>query len=168
MKNLLLYRIITYILLVIAAFMGLVLFSAILQALANPVALLPLFLLACIVIYTYCSWRFLRKGIDKKMVCKSSLRDLIRVNGYITIALASLSLFQIIILLTQPGLVNETMEQAIASQPGNSETTAEMVRKWTPFMLRFMLAYSSLLVVHTILSFRLLKIYNGVFGDPAN
>jgi hypothetical protein len=165
MKNLVIYRVITYILLFVAAFFSVGVFSSLLAALANPVALLPVFLLACVIIYTYCSWRFLVRGIDKQIPLKPVLRDLIKVNGYITIALAALCLLQMIIVLTQPASINMIIEQARAAQPAGKEMTDEMLLTWTNYILRFLVAYSALLVIHTIITFRLLKRFSGVFTE---
>ncbi|HTF27939.1 MAG TPA: hypothetical protein VK625_03795 [Flavitalea sp.] len=167
MKNLIIYRIITYILLFVAAFLSVGVFTSLLAALSNPVALLPLFLLACIIIYSYSSWRFLVRGIDKNIPCKITLRDLIKVNGYITLGLASLCLFQMIVVLTQPGMINSILEQVKAAQPAGQQMTEEVLLKWTHFTLRFLMAYSSLLIIHTILTFRLVKRYPEVFEPPA-
>lgn len=166
MKNLIIYRIITYILLFIAAFLSVGVFTSLLAALSNPVALLPLFLMACIIIYSYSSWRFLVRGIDKNIPCKNTLRDLIKVNGYITLALASLCLFQMIVVLTQPGMISSILDQVKAAQPAGQQMSEEVLLKWTHFTLRFLMAYGTLLIVHTILTFRLLKRFPDVFEPP--
>ncbi|MET0298710.1 MAG: hypothetical protein ABW036_03080 [Flavitalea sp.] len=168
MKNLVIYRILAYLLLFVAAFLSAGIFLSIPAALMAPATLLPLFLMSCIVIYTYCSWRFLVRGIDKNMVLKPSLRDLIRINGYITLVLAGLMLFQMIVMLTQPGLINEILDQLRAAQPEGAEITDEMLIKWTHFILRFLTAYSALLVVHTLLTLRMIKQYAYVFDEPAD
>jgi len=167
MKNLIIYRIITYILLFVAAFLSVGVFTSLLAALSNPVALLPLFLMACIIIYSYSSWRFLVRGIDKNIPCKITLRDLIKVNGYVALGLASLCLFQMIVVLMQPGMINGILEQVKAAQPAGQQMSEEVLLKLTHFVLRFIMAYSSLLIIHTILTFRLLKRYREVFEPSA-
>jgi hypothetical protein len=166
MKNLIIYRIITYILLFIGAFLAFGVLTSLPGALANPVALLPLFLIACVIIYTYCSWRFLIKGIDRNLPCKPSLRDLIKVNGYISVVLGSLFLFQMIVVMTQPTLIDGVLEQVKTAQPEGTLMSDEALLKWVRVTLAFLLAYSALLIVHTFLTFRLVKEYREVFDEP--
>ena len=90
MKNLGIYRVMTYLLLFVAAFMSVGVFTSLLAALANPVGLLQVFVLACVIIYTYCSWRFLVRGIDKGIPSKPVMRDLIKVNAYVSVAVGAL------------------------------------------------------------------------------
>jgi len=168
MKNLVIYRVISYILLFIAAFLSVGLFSTLLSALANPLALLPLFLVACVIIYTYCSWRFLVRGLDKGIVSRPVLRDLIKVNGYITLVLAAICLFQIIMVLLEPAMIPTIIEQAKAAQPPGNPMGEEMLAKAVQFTLRFLLAYSALLAIHTVLTLRLVKQNPQVFEEPAN
>ncbi len=168
MKNLTGYRIVTYVLLFIAAFLSMGLLTNFIGALANPVALLPLFLVACVVIYTYCSWRFLVRGIDRGMTLKISLRDLIKVNGYITMALSGFMVFQMIILLSNPELIGPIMEQARAAQPSGSEITDASLHKMLQGTMMFLLGYASLLLIHAFVTIRLLKRYAGVFEDTSH
>ncbi len=168
MKNLVPYRIISYILLFIAAFLSMAVFTSMIGALANPVALLPLFLVACIIIYTYCSWRFLVRGIDRDMPCSNTLRDLIRINGYITLVLAGMGLFQMIVIMANPEMIELVIEQARAAQPAGREMSEDMLRQMTKYTLAFLLGYTLLLVLHSIISLRLLKQYQYLFEPPAD
>src|SRR3954470_1418467 len=100
MKALLIvYRLLTFILLPIAAILGFLDISLLLLALANPAALLPVFAIACIVIYVFTSFFFLIKGILGGMQCKPSLRDWIRVNAFVSIAFCSLGILEYITLI---------------------------------------------------------------------
>ncbi len=167
MNNLTGYRIVTYVLLFVAALLSMGLLTNIVAALANPAALLPLFLVACVVIYTYCSWRFLVRGIDRGIVLKTSLRDLIKVNAYITMALSAIVLFQMIILLSNPQLVAPVMEQARAAQPAGSEISDEMLRKMIKATMMILLGYAVLLIIHSFITMRLIKRYAQVFEDKS-
>jgi hypothetical protein len=88
------YRIISFILLPVAGILGFFGLFALMAAVANPSFLLGVFMLACIVIYTFCSFSFLSKGILGNRPCKPSLRDWIRVNAFVSLAFAVLSLGQ--------------------------------------------------------------------------
>lgn len=168
MKNLTIYRVISYIILFFAAFLSVGVFTSLLAALANPAALLPIFLMSCIIIYTYSSWRFLVRGIDKGIVSKPILRDLIKVNGYITMALAAFMLIQSVVVLFQPQLISDLLAQVKAAQPANSPVSDETLAGWVNVLLRFLIAYCLLLILHTIITFRLLKRYPDVFAEPSN
>ena len=168
MKNLIVYRIITYILLFIAAFMSVGVFSSLLAALANPVALLPIFLLACVIIYTYCSWRLLVRGIDKGIPLKPVVRDLIRINGIISLVLGAIILIQMLMVLVKPALLQDIMKQAKDAQPPGSDWNDTMLLSWTRFMVKFLLVYGAMLVVHPLLTLRLVKRFRDLFQEPAN
>lgn len=166
MRNLILYRILSYILLVIAAFFSFGVVLAFFSALANPVLLLGVFVMACVVIYSYTSWRFLTRGIDKNLSCKSSLRDLIRVNAFVTIGFGALTLFEAIVILSQPHLITDITNQMAAMQPGGE--AANITPKTVELLFRFMLTYGVILMIHCFITFRLLKQYRNVFDPPGS
>jgi hypothetical protein len=168
MKNFGLYRVLTYILFTIGGFMALMLLTMILAALANPVLLLPVFLVACVVIYTYSSWRFLSKGIDAHQYCRPSLRDLIRVNGYGTLAFALLTGIQCATLLLKPALLNELIDQAMSMQQTSVEGLEGTLNKAMQFAIKFLLGYSIMLLVHVFISFRLLREHADAFEIPSD
>ena len=64
MKNLTLYRILTWFLLIIAGFLAFALLSLLVAALGNPLMLMPLLLFAALVVYSVSSWNFLRKALN--------------------------------------------------------------------------------------------------------
>ncbi|KYP13077.1 hypothetical protein [Flavihumibacter sp. CACIAM 22H1] len=168
MNNLTVYRILTYVLLAIAGFLSLLLIGMLLAALVNPVLLLQVFLLACVIIYSYCSFRFLNRGIDAHLYCRPSLRDLIRVNGYGTLAFASLNLVVSCTLLVRPGMLNEVAEQALSMQKEQVEGMEEMMINYMKYTLRFLLFYSAALLVHVYMSFRLIRLHADAFDIPTN
>ena len=57
---------------------------------ANPSALILVFILACLVIYTFASFRFLKGGIEKELPQPLKLKDWIKVNAYVSFFLCSL------------------------------------------------------------------------------
>jgi arginine exporter protein ArgO len=164
MKNLILYRILSYILLIIAGILSLGVLVAFLSALANPVLLLGVFIMACVIIYSYTSWRFLTRGIDQNLPCKPSLRDLIRVNAFVTIGFSALTLFEAIVILTQPHLITTITEQMAAMQP-SAEGAGAITPKSVELLFRFMLTYGVILLIHCFITFRLLKQRRDVFDQ---
>ena len=168
MKNLVIYRIISYILLFVAAFLFFSVVTSLLAALANPVALLPVFLVACVIIYTYYSWRFLMRGIYKGIPSKPFVRDLIKVNAYVTLALAAVWLFAATVVLIRPEMISTIIEQVKAAQPAGSPITDEELQKGTHYGIIVVMVYSILLVIHIIITLRLLRRYPQLFQEPAN
>ena len=120
MKNqILFYLILTFIFLPIAAVLGFFGLFALMGELANPAFLLGVFMLACIVIYTYTSFTFFSKAILRKTICKPSLRDWIKVNAYVSIAFAVLSLLKGFSYCSSAARQKQGLDQglAMASQP---------------------------------------------------
>jgi TRAP-type C4-dicarboxylate transport system permease small subunit len=168
MKNLGIYRVITYLLLFVAAFMSVGVFTSLLAALANPVGLLQVFVLACVIIYTYCSWRFLVRGIDKGIPSKPVMRDLIKVNAYVSVAVGALLFIVMISVLTMPEQFKNVLEQAKAAQPPGTNWTNEEIIKGTRFAVGFLLTYGALLLIHPFMTFRLLKRFPQLFQEPTS
>lgn len=166
MNQILLYRILTYILVPVAGFLGFIAFLALFAALANPAALIGVFMLACIVIYTFSSLSFLNKGILANRQCKHSLRDWIRVNAFVSLLFAALSLFQSAAFLSNPKALREAIDTTISMQPNfPGNVTPEMLTSVFTGTLYFMLFLSIILLIHIFLSFRLLQRYKAIFGS---
>lgn len=166
MKSLLVYRILTYALILVAGFLSLMIVAVLPSAFANPLLLLFVFLLACVVIYSYTSWRFLTKGVDGRQYLKPSLRDLVRVNSYFTVGIAFLCVLQSITLLTQPQMSEEAANQALANMPPDADFTKADILKLLQFIERFFLVYGLVLLIHAFITYRLLRQYRAVFEQP--
>lgn len=166
MRSLLLYRILTYILLAVAGFFALMLLSILPAALANPIMLLPVFLLACLILYSYTSSRFLHRGIYGGQYCKPQLRDLIRVNSFFSMGMAVFLLMQAIMLLGNPQLREEVANQALDTMPAEAKLSREGIISLLRFIERFFLIYGISLLTHIIITYRLLRQYRQVFEVP--
>ena len=165
MKQLLPYRILTFILLPVAALIGLITLLGLFVALANPTVLLPLFILACVVIYIISSFIFLQKGIDQNRVCKASLKDWIRVNAIVSVVFCAMFMFQTVGILSRPDLLNDTLQQAMKAQQNIPAGSEIMVMKAVKGMLYFMMIFSLLLLLHILLTFRALNFYKDLFEE---
>jgi hypothetical protein len=164
MKTLLIvYRILTFILLPIAALMGFIDISLLLMAMANPAALLPVFAIACIVIYVFTSLSFLTKGIMGGRKCKPSLRDWIRVNAFVSIAFSALGIIEYITLLNNKTVTAEVVKQAMQQQSIPPGMTSGQLEQVLLGFLFFFFIFSLLLIVHIFMTFRLLKQYDYLF-----
>lgn len=166
MKTMLIvYRILTFILLPIAAILGFIDLSLLLLALSNPAVLLPVFAIACIVIYMFTASSFLQKGILGGRACRASLRDWIRVNAFVSIAFAGLVVIEYLTLLTNKTIAGEVVKQAMQQQNIPPDmTAAQLEQALLTFLLLFFI-FSVLLIAHILISFRLLKHYSYLFSD---
>jgi len=157
MKNLTLYRILTWFLLIVAGFLSFALVTMLVAVLANPLMLMPLLLFGSLVVYSISSWNFLRKAIDAYQYCKPSLRDTIRITGSVALFLAVVSFANSLTLLIKPEMLDQAIGQAMEMQNRTIEGMETMARQSIRFMVRFMLFYSVALFAHVVMTFRLLR-----------
>ncbi len=168
MNQLTLFRILTFILLPLASIFGVIDFLMLATALANPAMLLPVFILAAFVIYTFASLRFLTKSIDINKPCKPSLRDWIRVNAFVSafmgimLLLNTLTIFFMSDIMLRQALT-EILEKQVNVPP---MLNIELFIKIMKLAAWFMLFVSVILLTHIILNFRLMKLYKHLFQEP--
>jgi hypothetical protein len=130
--------------------------------------LIFVFLMACVVIYSYCSFRFLSRGIDAHLYCRPSLRDLIRVNGIGTLVLGGMGFINALVLKMNPEMMNTAIEQALSMQKEEVEGLEEMMYSTMKGMLNFLLIYGLILLIHVSMTFRLIKQHADAFDTPTD
>ena len=162
---LIVYRLLTFILLPIAAIIGIVDVMFLFQALANPLALLLVFAIACIVIYVFASFSFLTKGIISGLQCKPSLRDWIRVNAYVSLVLSILGVRDYITIISDKSILGDIVKQVIQQQTIPPGITAPQLEQIFLKFLFFFFIFSIVLIIHIILSFRLLRQFSYLFSQ---
>ena len=123
------YRVLSIILIPVAVLYGLAAFLFLFAALANPPLLLPVFMMICIVIYTFTSFKFLNKGILRAQPCKPSLKDLIKVNALVSLIVSLISISQSVKYLIYPQSIKDSLEKMHQFSPNSSELTKEMLAK---------------------------------------
>jgi len=165
MKGLTIYRVLTFILLPVATFLGVIAFFGLLAALVNPTLLMGIFIIACVVIYTFTSFRFLNKGIEQGQPCKPGLKDWIRVNAFGSLVFIFMCFLQFYYILTEPALLNTAMQQALAMQNNSAAASPELMVKVMKGTLYVMLGFTVLLLIHIVFSFYFLKVYNHLFNS---
>lgn len=165
MKNISIYTFLTYFLFPFVAIIGFTCLFMLIIALSNPAALLPLFVMACIVIYTVSSFIFLQKGIKNAKPCKQSLKDWIKVNAYVAMLLAGLMLIESIGLFANPNLLRTGLEEAMRLQQQSlpPQITFGIMLKAMKIILICMSIFSTVLIIHILLTFKLLKTFKYVF-----
>lgn len=168
MTNLTLYRILTFILLPFALLLGGAGFFMLLVALAQPKLLLQVFMIAAFVIYTFGSMRFLTKHIDRQAPARASLRDWIRVNGFMSGIFALLLILSFVRTITlSPTEIKDLYEQMADLQPNipsvmNANFYATVMRVAAYISLVFGITT----LLHLVMSLSLLKKYRHLFLPP--
>lgn len=161
--ELIVYKILSFVLLPVAAFFGLICLLALVTALANPSMLISVFLFACMVIYIIASFIFLTRGIDSNKHCKPVLRDFIRINGVITFVFFLMAAVSFISVKANPALLEEGMKQWTASTTLPQGITAADLKAAMAGLLNFFIVLSVVLLVHILITFHLLRKYRLAF-----
>lgn len=159
------FRVLSYVLIPVACFFGLMGLLILIPALANPSMWLILFLFASMVIYTFSCLKFLTRGIERNAPCKRSLKDWIRVNAYVCLVMGGMFFLNAIgILMLGPVGLQELVERAIESQPNLPEgMNVNFFASILKTIAGFMLAISILIISHVILCFSMLKKFGYLF-----
>ncbi len=168
MKALTLFRVLTFILLPIAALFGVIDFFMLFTALANPAMLFIVFIMAGFVIYTFSSLRFLTKGIDLNKPCKPALKDWIKVNGYVSIFLGvSFLMNALTVFFSSEAGLRQILKQFLETQPNVPPMlTPELFIYMMKIAAYFLFFVSVVLLAHIPVNFRLLKQYGYLFEEP--
>lgn len=164
MKSLLLYRILSYFLLIIAAIFAIAALFALLIALSNPALLLSVFVIVAVVIYSIASFLFLINGINGNRQLQPKLRDWIKVNAYVALVFVIMNIFQSIAVLQNPAILSEAVKQVLDMQKSTSPLSADFMFRIMKAVVWFFLFYAILLGIHISITFRYLKQYAHLFG----
>ncbi len=166
MKQLTIFRILTFTLLPIAAMFGFIDIIFIISAMANPALLFVAFIIAAFVIYTFASLKFLTKGIDLARDCKPSLRDWIRVNGFVASFLGTMFLLNALsIFFTSDITLRQYLSQFLETVPNKPPMlNLDLFLSIMKGMAYFMFFVSVILLSHILLNFKLMKQYQNLFG----
>lgn len=167
MKQLTIFRLLTYILVPFASFFGVMDLIMLLSALGNPSILFGVFLLAAFCIYVFASMIFLIRHIDRNQHAKTSLKDWIKVNSYASLFLG----FQF--LITAVGIfymgeheLRNIVDKFLESQPNMpSNLNITLFVKMMRGAAYFLFFFAFILLVHITLGFRLLKQYAYLFEE---
>ncbi len=163
----LLYRILSYVLLVVAAIFGIAALFALLIALSNPALLLSVFVIVAVVIYSIASFLFLINGINGNRQLQPKLRDWIKVNAYVALVFVLMNIFQSVAVLQNPAVLSEAVKQVSDMQQSKSPLSADFMLRIMKAVVWVLLFYAIILGIHISFTFRYLKQYAHMFG-PRN
>jgi hypothetical protein len=133
---------------------------------ANPALLFIAFIIAAFVIYTFASLKFLTKGIDIATACNPSLRDWIRVNGFVASFLGTMFLLNSMsIFFTSDITLRQYLSQFLETVPNKpAMLNLELFLTIMKGMAYFMFFVSVVLLSHILINFKLMKQYQSLFG----
>ena len=159
MKQVQIFKILTYLLIPIALLFGFMALLVLPTALVNPALLLVVFIFSCIAIYTFSSLRFVTTAINKAKNCNPSLKDWISVGTAFMFLLNSIG-----ILMLRPIEFNDFVTKAMETQASLPPSiTPAFVGQMLKYTAIFMLITSTIILVHTRIQFIFLKAYSYVF-----
>ncbi|MFN4286445.1 MAG: hypothetical protein ACK4E8_10830 [Lacibacter sp.] len=163
------YRILSYIAIVLAGLLALVILPTFFVALANPALLLSVFMLVGVVLYSFSSFAFLLNGIDGQQPQPARRKDFIKVNAYVTLVFSFLNLAQAITIISNPGMLTELLNRAteVSGQAAEAKMLG-LMKQLLRGLIWFLLLYGLLLLVHVQITFRLLKQYAHLFDGGSN
>ena len=165
MQQITIYKVLTFILLPFAALFGFFALIMFFIGLANPIILLPVCIMACFTIYAICCMVFVVKGISRQQPLKPSLKDWIKVNGYVTNVMAVISLINSVsVVFYSKAQLKKLSEELLSTQPAMPPgITVETIVSGMVVMSCIMLVFSVVLLIQLALSFRLVKKYQYMF-----
>ncbi len=161
------YRLLSYLLIVVAFFIGLGVTMILPAAFSNPALLFSVFVAAGVVLYSFSSFKFLNKGIRKGEKMKPGRKDFIKVNAYVALFFGVMNLVQIITIIAEPTILNQVLNELTKMPQTTLAISKDQLYTIIQSVLWFLLIYAIALVVHIQFSFRLLKIYASVF-EPSH
>jgi hypothetical protein len=164
-QNLKLYNILTYFLIPIALFFGFLDVLILFSSLSNPSALIMVFIIACLVIYTFSSYKFFKFGIEREIVQTLKLKDWIKVNAYVSFFLCSLFFVNSIsVLVSTNAVLLKFIDEFLQQQPNMpKEITNALVLSILKGVSVFLLITGIIGIIHVRITLRLVKQYAHLF-----
>jgi hypothetical protein len=159
MHSIIPYKIISYILLLFAAFFALASVAMFAFAFSNPQLFFSIFLIAIVITYIISSFIFLIKGINQNKKCSPKLQLTIKRTAYTTLFFAALTLIQSITALYNQSTIAEAINQMIDVQKNTNKTllTSDMMIKIVRISLYITAFFATTLLIHVYETFKFLK-----------
>ncbi len=159
------YRIISVLLLPITVLFGLSTLMGLVSVIINPSALIGVLLIGSVVFYIISSFIFLNKGIINAKPSKPSLRSSIRISAYISAFFCIMVLYLHLTMVNDPTVLNELAMQ-MQSQPAlPKDMTQDILIQSIKTLFTFFMIVSLVLLLHIIMTFRMLKQYSMLFEE---
>jgi hypothetical protein len=158
-----LYKVLSFILLPIGCYIALGSISAILFAIGNPALLLFLFVLTCVPIYIFTSFMFVFNGLIKSKPCKSTLKDWIKINGFISILFSAILILVFVVLINHPEVHIQLISQINTMQKSIQSSSPTITANQLLESAYAGIAFGIVLLVHIYLSYTFIKAKGNLF-----
>ncbi|MCE2844279.1 MAG: hypothetical protein ACOVRE_05210 [Sediminibacterium sp.] len=161
------YRVLSFILIPIALLFAFIDVAFLVTAMANPSVLIFVFAIACLVIYTFASFSFLKRGIEKEQHQPAKLKDWIKVNAYVSLFLCSLFFLNgTSVLMSSDMVLMKITEEFMSQQAGLPEgLNIALMLKVIKAASMFLLITGLIGLMHIRTTLRLVKEYNYLFEN---
>jgi hypothetical protein len=169
MKKHTFYRAINIFILPMAAYIAINALMLLFVSLTNPLMLLLDFIMACIPLYAFTSNYFFNRGIKNAQPCKPALKDWIKVNAYVSLFFSAFMFLACLVLLAalnNPAQLQQLKDQIAATSP--TPVPEGQLLRYLKIIVYVFLPFTVLLVIHIIITLRLLRQYRWVFEDSPN
>jgi hypothetical protein len=159
------YRVLSFILIPLALLFAFIDIAFLVTAMANPSVLIFVFAIACLVIYVFSSFAFLKKGIEKEQHQPGKLKDWIKVNAYVSLFLCSLFFLNgTSVLMSSDMILMKITEEFMSQQAGLPEgLSVALMLKVIKAASIFLLVTGLIGLIHIRTTLRLVKEYNYLF-----
>jgi hypothetical protein len=129
------------------------------SALANPSAMILVFAMACIVIYSFTSFKFLKLGIEREQIQTTKLKDWIKVNAYVSLLMFCLIFLNaVFILISNDVKLISYLDDALAQQYDKPpELNSQLLLKMLRIAAYFLFAIGAVGILHIRMTLRLVR-----------
>ena len=141
------YRILSFIINIVAIMLTISIIGSLRMMISSPQTMLSAFMMVAVILYSWFSFKFRREVLQKQKKVGHSLRDWVRVNGIVTLIFSIISIAGITPLLANP----QPFIEAVKS------FGVEMPLKLAVQFFYGMVIYASILFIHILWTFALLK-----------
>lgn len=157
------YKILTYLLVPVGLLFALTTVLLFAAAIENPQLLLGLFMIACTAIYIFVSFYLVVAGINQNKEVGASTKKWLIANGLVTGVYTSIMFFSCITLVGNQENMDNFISMFMDSINKPDTISNEEMLKILKSSITIALALSLILLVHTVLTFRILKMYKHLF-----
>ena len=141
------YRFLSLVINTIAILLTFSFFVSIPMLISSPVTLFSAFLIVSVILYSWFSYQFRRDVLQRHLVVKLSLRDWVRVNGFVSLFFSVLCIDNVLYLLQHPQIFDEALNEY------KFAITTDKI-----FGIFYgMMAYGCILLTHILWTFALMK-----------
>ena len=154
-KNLMniIYRFIGFIINFIAILLSVSLLFSIPMLLSSSLTMLSAFMMIAVILYSWFSFRFSRQVLQQHQTVKHILKDWIRVNGIVSLIFGFMTIISVLPLIQNPGAFTDALKGMGFEIPFKSITS----------FFYLMLFYASVLIIHILWTFTLIKKHDEYF-----